>query len=379
MLIGIPKEIKDNENRVGIIPSTVKALTQNGHRVVIETNAGVGSSISDADYVLAGATIVSTAKEAWSAELVIKVKEPIASEYTFLRPDLILFTYLHLASNQPLTEALLQSKTTGIAYETVQTVSGALPLLTPMSEVAGRMATQIGANYLQKNNGGRGVLFGGVPGVLPANVVVLGAGIVGTNAAQIAVGMGAKVTILDINHDRLKQLDDIYRGRLQTLTSNLYNIQEAVYGADLVIGAVLIPGGRAPYLVTKEMLPFMRDGSVIVDVAVDQGGCVETTKATTHSDPTYTIDGVLHYCVANMPGAVPHTSTFALNNQTAAFIVKLADNGINALKQDNALCHGLNTYKGIVAHQAVAQAFNLDLPFNNPATLLEIENDSARI
>ncbi len=379
MLIGIPKEIKDNENRVGIIPSTVKTLTQNGHQVLIEANAGVGSSITDADYVLAGATIVSTAKEAWSAELVIKVKEPIASEYYYLRPDLILFTYLHLASNQPLTEALLQSKTTGIAYETVQTVSGALPLLTPMSEVAGRMATQIGANYLQKNNGGRGVLLGGVPGVLPANVVILGAGIVGANAAQIAVGMGAKVTILDINHDRLKQLDDIYRGRLQTLTSNLYNIQEAVYAADLVIGAVLIPGGRAPYLITKEMLPFMRNGSVIVDVAVDQGGCVETTKATTHSDPTYSIDGVLHYCVANMPGAVPHTSTFALNNQTSPFIIHLAQEGINALRKDGSLCRGLNTYKGIVTHQAVAQAFNLDLPFNNPASLLEIENDSARI
>ncbi len=368
MIIGVPKEIKDNENRVGIIPGTVKSLTEKGHRVLIETNAGAGSAISDADYVLAGATIVSTAQEAWSAELVVKVKEPIASEYHFLRADLLLFTYLHLASNQPLTEALLQSNTTGIAYETVQTTSGELPLLTPMSEVAGRMATQIGANYLQKNHGGRGILLGGVPGVLPANVVILGAGIVGTNAAQIAVGMGAKVTILDVNHHRLKQLDDIYQGRLQTLTSNGYNIQEAIKTADLVIGAVLIPGGRAPYLITKEMLPTMREGSVIVDVAVDQGGCVETTKPTTHSNPTYNIDGVVHYCVANMPGAVPYTSTFALNHQTASFIINLAQNGTDALRQNEVLHRGLNTYKGALTHQGVAQAFNL--PFESPAKLL---------
>jgi alanine dehydrogenase len=259
MLIGVPKEIKDNENRVGMIPSTLNALIKLGHQVLVEKGAGEGSAISDQAYRQAGATIVNTAKEAWDAQLVIKVKEPIDVEYAFLRSDLLLFTYLHLASNQLLTEALIKSKTTGIAYETVQLPDGSLPLLTPMSEVAGRMATQVGAYYLQKNHGGRGVLMGGVPGVLPANVVVLGGGIVGSNAAQMAVGLGAKVTLLDINHARLKQLDDLYQGRLQTLTSNAYNIEDAITTADLVIGAVLIPGRRAPWLVTKDMLPRMLD------------------------------------------------------------------------------------------------------------------------
>jgi alanine dehydrogenase len=368
MLIGLPKEIKDNENRVGMTPSTVKMLTQQGHQILVETDAGVGSSITDDDYINSGARIVSNAKEAWSAQMVIKVKEPIACEYEYLRPDLLLFTYLHLASNQALTDALLSAKTTAIAYETVQTQTGQLPLLMPMSEVAGRMATQVGASYLQKNNGGRGMLLGGVPGVAPANVVILGAGIVGTNAAQIAVGMGAHVTILDLNHERLKYLDDIYQGRLQTRISNPLNIEEMVYSADLVIGAVLIPGGRAPWLINKKMLASMRKNSVIVDVAVDQGGCVETTRATTHSNPTYYIDDVLHYCVANMPGCVPRTSTFALNNQTAPYIALLASEDLAALRSNLALRFGLNTCQGAITCEAVAKTFNL--PYVDPQTLL---------
>ena len=359
MLIGLPKEIKDNENRVGMTPGAVKALTRRGHRVLVESCAGLGSSLSDAEYLSAGAEIVPYAEDAWAAQMVVKVKEPIAPEYQYLRRDLILFTYLHLASDKPLTDALLAGGTTGIAYETVQTATGQLPLLTPMSEVAGRMATQVGATYLQKNHGGRGVLMGGVPGVAPANVVILGAGIVGTNAARVAVGLGAQVTVLDISHDRLKYLDDIYRGQLQTRISDEYNIEDVVYEADLVIGAVLIPGGRAPHLITRAMLPAMRKGSVIVDVAVDQGGCVETTHATTHSHPTYEIDGVVHYCVANMPGAVPRTSTFALNNQTAVYTLHLANEGLDAVRKNQALQQGLNTYRGAVTYPAVAAAFGL--------------------
>ena len=359
MRIGLPKEIKDNESRVGMTPGAVKALTKRGHKVLVEKRAGVESSISDEEYQAAGADIVPYAEDAWSADMVVKVKEPIASEYNYLRQDLILFTYLHLASDKPLTEALLASGTTGIAYETVQTANGQLPLLTPMSEVAGRMATQVGATYLQKSHGGRGVLMGGVPGVAPANVVILGAGIVGTNAARVAVGLGAQVTVLDISHDRLKYLDDIYRGQLQTRISDEYNIEDVICEADLVIGAVLIPGGRAPWLITRNMLPTMRKGSVIVDVAVDQGGCVETTRATTHSNPTYEIDGVVHYCVANMPGAVPRTSTFALNNQTAVYTLHLANEGLNAVLKDTALQSGLNTYRGNLTYQAVANAFGL--------------------
>jgi len=360
MLIGLPKEIKDNENRVGMTPGAVKALTRRGHRVLVQSGAGEGSSLADEEYLSAGAEIVTQAEEAWAAQMVVKVKEPIAAEYQYLRSDLILFTYLHLASNKPLTDTLLASGTTGIAYETVQTESGQLPLLTPMSEVAGRMATQVGATYLQKSHGGRGILMGGVPGVAPANVVILGAGIVGTNAARVAVGLGAQVTVLDISHDRLKYLDDIYRGQLQTRISDEYNIEDVVYDADLVIGAVLIPGGRAPWLITREMLPSMRKGSVIVDVAVDQGGCVETTHATTHSNPTYEIDGVVHYCVANMPGAVPRTSTFALNNQTAIYTLNLANEGLDAVRKNQALQYGLNTYRGLVTYPAVAEAFGID-------------------
>jgi len=368
MRIGLPKEIKDNESRVGMTPGAVKALTKRGHKVLVEKSAGVESSISDEEYQAAGADIVPYAQDAWSADMVVKVKEPIAAEYNYLRQDLILFTYLHLASDKPLTEALLASGTTGIAYETVQTANGQLPLLTPMSEVAGRMATQVGATYLQKSHGGRGVLMGGVPGVAPANVVILGAGIVGTNAARVAVGLGAHVTVLDISHDRLKYLDDIYRGHLQTRISDEYNIEDVICEADLVIGAVLIPGGRAPWLITRNMLPTMRKGSVIVDVAVDQGGCVETTRATTHSNPTYEINGVVHYCVANMPGAVPRTSTFALNNQTAVYTLHLANEGLDAVRKDTALQLGLNTYQGAITHPAVAEAFVLN--YSNPLSAL---------
>lgn len=368
MLIGLPKEIKDNENRVGMTPGLVRALVRRGHRVLVQAGAGEGSSLTDQEYQAAGADLVPHAEDAWSAQLVIKVKEPVASEYPYLRQDLELFTYLHLASNKPLTDALLASGTTGIAYETVQTDDGKLPLLIPMSEVAGRMATQVGANYLQKSQGGRGVLMGGVPGVAPANVAILGGGIVGSNAARVAVGLGAQVTVLDVSHEQLKYLDDLYRGQLQTRMSDEATIEEIVYQADLVIGAILIPGGRAPWLVTRSMLTQMRKGAVIVDVAVDQGGCVETTRATTHSQPTYEIDGVLHYCVANMPGAVPRTSTFALTNQTSAYIQKLANEGIAVLQNDLPLQRGLNTYRGHLTYPAVAEAF--DLPYMLPHQII---------
>lgn len=369
MLVGVPKEIKDNENRVGLIPATVKSLVTAGHRVLIQQGAGVGSGISDEEYRQAGALLVDTAEEAWSAQLVIKVKEPIASEYHLLRADLLLFTYLHLASNLPLTLALLDAGTTAIAYETVQTLSGQLPLLMPMSEVAGRMASQVGAYYLQRSNGGCGVLMGGVPGVASAKVLILGGGVVGHNAAKVAVGMGAQVTITDISHSRLQYLDDIYRGQLRTITSNQHNIEQLIAEADLVIGAVLVPGKKAPYLVSREMLQLMRPDAVIVDVAVDQGGCVETTRPTTHSQPTFHEQGVLHYCVANMPGAVPRTSTFALNNQTASYIMRLADYGLAAFKEDVSLLKGLNCCRGEISCQGVAEAFGLN--WREPALLIE--------
>ena len=361
MIIGLPKEIKDNENRVGLTPGAVKALTRRGHRVLVECGAGLGSSIPDDEYRAAGAEIVAEAAPAWSAQMVVKVKEPIEPEYKFLREDLLLFTYLHLAADRRLTNALLEKKVTGIAYETVQTVDGKLPLLQPMSEVAGRMATQVGATFLEKPHGGRGVLMGGVPGVTPASVAILGGGTVGANAAKVAVGMGAQVTVIDISHERLVYLDDIYHGRLRTRTSNEYNIEEIVFSADLVIGAVLITGGRAPHLITRAMLAKMREGAVIVDVAVDQGGCAETTRPTTHSNPTYVVDGVLHYCVANMPGAVPRTSTFALNNQTMPYALQLANEGLAAMRKNPALRLGLNTHQGRVTYSAVAQAFGLDV------------------
>jgi alanine dehydrogenase len=368
MLIGLPREIKDNENRVGMTPGAVKALCRRGHRVLVEQDAGMGSNLYDREYVAAGAEIVPEAADAWAADLVVKVKEPIEQEYGYLRPGLVLFTYLHLAADRPLTEVLLAQRVTAVAYETVQTGDNMLPLLMPMSEVAGRMATQVGATYLQKTHGGRGVLMGGVPGVAPANVAILGGGTVGANAARVAVGLGARVTVLDINHDRLKYLDDIYRGSLQTRSSDEYNIEDVVYEADLVIGAILIPGGRAPWLIRRDMLHHMRRSSVIVDVAVDQGGCVETTRPTTHSNPTYVVEGVVHYCVANMPGAVPRTSTFALNNQTMNYTLRLAGEGLDAIRSSLPLQLGLNTFNGHLTYQGVAEAF--DIPYTPPLAAL---------
>ncbi len=367
MKIGVPKEIKTLENRIAMTPGGVESLTKRGHEVWVERGAGKGSGLSDAEYEAAGARLVS-AEEAWSAEMVVKVKEPLPAEYKYLRPDLILFTYLHLAASEELTRAMLDSGVIGIAYETVQTEDGALPLLVPMSEVAGRMATQEGAKYLEKSFGGRGVLLGGVPGVAPADVVILGGGTVGINAAKIAVGMGAHVTVLDVNHARLQYLDDVFGGRLTTLTSTEANVKKAVSFADMLVGAVLIPGAKAPHLVTREMLPTMKEGAVIVDVAVDQGGCVETIKPTTHAEPTYVIDGVVHYGVANMPGAVPRTSTFALTNQTLPYAIKLAERGLEALKEDESLLKGLNTYHGKLTYAAVAEAFGL--PYTSPEQAL---------
>src|SRR6202789_1135495 len=308
MIIGVPKEIKDNEARVGVTPAGVKSLTEAGHKVLVETQAGAQSGFEDAEYQNAGGEIVGEPGYVWGkSEMVVKVKEPIEKEYVFFREGLVLFTYLHLAPLPALTEKLLESKVIGIAYETIRDRSGALPLLTPMSEVAGRMSVQVGAAYLEKERGGRGLLLGGVPGVPPANVCVIGGGIVGTNAAKIALGMGAKVTIVDLNLNRLRELDDIFNGRVYTLASNSYNVARAVREADLVIGGVLIPGAAAPKVVNKEMVSRMKKGAVVVDVAIDQGGCIETAKPTTHSDPSYQVDGVVHYCVTNMPAAVPNT------------------------------------------------------------------------
>jgi len=359
MTIGVPKEIKTLENRVALTPGGVISLVKRGHQVLVEQGAGQGSGISDAEYQKAGAEIASVG-EAWGAELVVKVKEPIAEEYKYLRPDLMLFTYLHLAADEPLTRALLSARTTAIAYETVQEHDGSLPLLVPMSEVAGRMAPQVGAAALEKPHGGRGVLLGGVPGVAPASVVILGGGVVGTNAAKIALGMGAQVTILELSKHRQQYLDDIFGGRLITLASTEANIAASVRHADLLIGGVLIPGAKAPKLVTRDMLSSMKEASVIVDVAVDQGGCVETIHPTTHANPTYVVDGVVHYGVANMPGAVPRTSTFALTNQTLPYLLRLAEHGLRVLPQDPALLKGLNTYAGKLTYQGVAEAFGMD-------------------
>ncbi|MDD3311679.1 alanine dehydrogenase [Pseudodesulfovibrio sp.] len=359
MIIGIPKEIKTLENRVAMTPGAVSSLVRQGNDVIVEAGAGLGSGLADDEYAAAGAKLVS-ASEAWAAEMVIKVKEPIESEYRYLRGDLLLFTYLHLAADPDLTDALLKSGTTGIAYETVRSKDGTLPLLTPMSEVAGRMATQVGAHLLEKTQGGRGILLGGVPGVNPAEVLVLGGGIVGTNAARIAMGMGARVTILDLSHARLQYLDDVFQGRITTMMSTEPNIRELITRADLVIGSVLVPGGKTPKLVTRDMLPLMKEGSVIVDVAVDQGGCVETSKPTTHDHPTFIIDGVVHYGVANMPGAVPRTSTFALVNQTAPYALRLAAKGLAALKDDPGFLLGLNTYKGKLTCPAAGDALGIE-------------------
>ncbi len=358
MIIGIPKEIKTLENRVSMTPGAVETLVRRGHSVVVEASAGLGSGLSDEEYAAAGAKI-GTVDDAWGADMVIKVKEPVAKEYKYLREDLLLFTYLHLAAERSLTEALLTSKATSIAYETVQLPDGSLPLLIPMSEVAGRMAPQVGSHHLEKSQGGRGLLLGGVPGVPQASVVIIGAGIVGANAAKIAIGMGAQVTVLDVNHHRLQYLDDIYQGRIVTVSSTEPNIRKAVTYADLLIGAVLVTGAKAPRLVTREMIPTMKEGSVIVDVAVDQGGCVETIKATTHAEPTYLVDGVVHYGVANMPGAVPRTSTYALCNQTLPYAIRLAAKGLDALREDASLAKGLNTLGGKLVYQAVGEAFDL--------------------
>ncbi|MGA3102537.1 MAG: alanine dehydrogenase [Terracidiphilus sp.] len=358
MIVGVPKEIKDSEARVGVTPAGVKALTEAGHTVLVETLAGAQSGFPDAEYQNAGAEIVGEAGFVWDkSEMVVKVKEPIEQEYVYFREGLVLFTYLHLAPLPALTDKLLESKVIGIAYETVRDRQGTLPLLTPMSEVAGRMSVQVGASYLEKERGGRGILLGGVPGVPPAHVTILGGGIVGTNAARIALGFGAKVTLIDVNLNRLRELDDTFGGRLYTLASNSYNIAQATREADLVIGGVLIPGATAPKIVTRAMVSQMQIGAVIVDVAIDQGGCVETARPTSHSNPSFVVDGVVHYCVTNMPGAVPHTSTLALTNSTFPYLLRLANMGAReALRQDAGLAEGLNTWLGTLTYRGVAES-----------------------
>ncbi len=360
MIIGVPKEIKDHEARVGVTPAAAKALTEAGHKVLVETNAGELSGFEDAEYQDAGAEIVGDAGNVWGkSDTVVKVKEPIESEYVYFRDGLVLFTYLHLAPLPDLTDKLLSSKVIGIAYETVRDRQGTLPLLTPMSEVAGRMSVQVGAAYLEKEHGGRGILLGGVPGVPPAHVTIIGGGVVGTNAAKIALGFGAKVTLVDLNLNRLREIDDIFGGRVYTLASNSYNVAQATREADLVIGGVLIPGATAPKIVTRAMVSRMKKGAVIVDVAIDQGGCVETARPTSHSNPSYVVDGVVHYCVTNMPGAVPHTSTLALTNATFPYLMRLANLGASeALKKDAGLAEGLNTWKGTLTHRGVAESQN---------------------
>ncbi len=358
MRIGTPTEIKNNEYRVGLPPAGVRDLTHDGHEVAIQKGAGLGSGFTDVEYEAAGARILPDADAVYQwAEMIVKVKEPIAAEYPRLREGQILFTYLHLAPLPELTDALLDRKVTGVAYETITGRGGSLPLLSPMSEVAGRMSVQVGAYYLQKPNGGRGVLLGGVPGVLSADVAIVGGGIVGINAAKMAVGLGARTTILDTNLDRLRYLDDVFQGKVATLASNKAHIEEACRRADLLIGAVLIPGASAPKLVTREMIGEMKKGSVVVDVAVDQGGCFETTHATTHSEPTYVVDDVIHYCVANMPGAVPRTSTIALTNATLPYARKIARSGFaEAIRENPGLAEGVNTYQGKVTHRGVAES-----------------------
>jgi alanine dehydrogenase len=370
MIIGVPREVKDHESRVALVPHGVTALVEAGHQVLVQTRAGSLSSITDEEYLEAGARVVGTAADVWSAaNIVVKVKEPQPSEYGYLREGLTLFTYLHLAPLPELTQKLMETKVTGIAYETIQEKDGSLPLLTPMSEVAGRMSVQIGAQYLEAPNGGRGVLLGGIPGVAPANVVVLGGGIVGHNAAKMAFGLGANVTIIDRNLNRLRELDDIYNGGVITLSSNLWTIRESLKHADLVIGAVLIPGASAPKLVRRDMIPLMKRGAAIVDVAIDQGGCCETSRATTHTDPVYYVDNVLHYCVSNMPAAVPHTSTYGLNNATFPFLQQLANKGAQeAIASNPALALGVNTYKGYCTYPAVAESQNI--PCTDLNTLL---------
>ncbi len=357
MIIGVPREVKNRETRVALTPAGAKELKAAGHTVLVEQRAGELSAFTDDEFQAVGAEIVGASADVWAhADMVVKVKEPTKEEYGFFRPDLTLFTYLHLAPLPELTDRLVERRVTGIAYETIRDAQGTLPLLTPMSEVAGRMSVQVGAAWLQKNNGGRGLLLGGVPGVPPAEVCIVGGGIVGTNAAKIALGMGAKVTIIDSNLHRLRELDDIFAGRVFTLASNLHNVTEAVQAADLVIGGVLIPGAAAPKIVTAEMVRGMKKGAVIVDVAIDQGGCIETARATTHSDPSYEVDGVVHYCVTNMPAAVPNTSTLALTNATFPYVKKLAKGVRAALLADPGLAEGVNTYAGMLCCEPVADS-----------------------
>jgi len=367
MIIGVPKEIKTREYRVAMTPAGVRTLTEDGHSILVESGAGLGSGINDDQYRQAGARILDQAEEIYAkAAMIVKVKEPLPAEYDLLRPRQILFTYLHLAPAPKLTAALLRREVTGIAYETVQLADGGLPLLHPMSEIAGRMAVQVGAHYLQKENGGKGVLLAGAPGVKPGKVVIVGAGTVGSNAVRIAVGMGGDVTVLDIDPARLAFLDDHYGNRVHTLMSNSQNIEDEILHADLVVGAVLVTGARAPVLVTRDMVSRMVPGSVIVDVAVDQGGCFATTRPTTHDQPTYEVDGVVHYGVANMPGAVSRTSTFALTNSTLPYARKIAGLGVKeAAKQDQAIKLGINTYSGRLCNEQVAEALGLpQQPFN---------------
>jgi len=360
MLVGVPQEVKDNESRVALTPAGVAELVHHGHEVLVERGAGAGSGFADAEYEAAGAALCAAHEEAFErAALIVKVKEPIAPEYGLLRPGQLLFTYLHLAADEALTRALVERRVTAIAYETVQ-VDHTLPLLTPMSEVAGRMAVQVGAHYLEKTHGGRGQLLGGVPGVRPSNVVIVGGGVVGTNAAQMALGAGAAVTILETSADRMRYLGEVLHGNLATVMSNRQNLAQAVAYADLLIGAVLIPGAKAPKLVSEGMIRSMRPGSVVVDVAIDQGGCIETAHPTSHSDPVYDVGGVIHYCVTNMPGAVPRTSTYALSNVTLPYALKLADQGlVAAVRHDPALARGINVHDGRITYEAVAEAFGL--------------------
>lgn len=360
MEIGVPKEIKDQEFRVGLSPASVQALSQQGHQVFVETNAGIGAGFPDQDYLQVGAKIVPTADQAWSRELVVKVKEPLLAEYRLLHAGQILFTYLHLAADRALTEQLMKADVSAIAYETVEVTLPdriSLPLLTPMSVIAGRLSIQLGARFLERQQGGRGVLLGGIPGVKPGKVVILGGGVVGTEAARIAVGMGAQVAILDINVDRLSYLETLFGSRVELLYSNSRHLEHVLPTADLLVGAVLVPGKRAPILVSRQLVQQMIAGSVIVDVAVDQGGCIETLHTTSHTDPVYEAEGVLHYGVPNMPGAVPWTATQALNHSTFPFVSKLANQGIDALDQDPALAKGLNVHQQRLVHPAVKQVF----------------------
>ncbi|MCD8349860.1 MAG: alanine dehydrogenase [Planctomycetaceae bacterium] len=362
MTVGLVKEIKNHEYRVGLTPNCVKSYVEAGSTVLVETGAGEGSGFTDSEYAAAGGKIVDKAKDVWGfADMIVKVKEPVASEYGFLREDQVLYTYLHLAADRPLTEALLKAGTKAVAYETIVDSAGTLPCLTPMSEIAGRMSSQEGAKYLEKPYGGRGVLLAGVPGVRKANVVIIGGGVVGTNACKIAVGLGANVTIMDVSAKRLAYLDDLFGSRIQTLMSTRANIQQAIKGADLVIGAVLIPGRKAPKLILREDLALMTKGTVIVDVAIDQGGCFETSHPTTHQDPVFIIDGIVHYCVANMPGAVSHSSTLALTNSTLRYGLLIAKHGLEAaLGMDAALIPGVNCYDKHCTCDGVAEAFGLD-------------------